>query len=79
MSDNDTCKTCSLSDLLDPWTRFQLHSSSLFAVFFLAVYGRLVCPFIGGVVSTFELAVNLLLVFAVQVVLREFLFYHDVP
>jgi adenylate cyclase len=40
----------------------------------LAVYGRLVCPFISGKVNVTQLAINLLGVFAVQVVLREGLF-----
>ncbi len=78
MSADKTRQTPALPDLMTPWTRLQLHTSSLLAVFFLAVYARLVCPFIGERVGAGELGFNLLSVFAIQVVLRELLF-HAVP
>jgi hypothetical protein len=40
--------TTLLSDLFDGRTRAHQLATGLIAVFFLAIYGRLVCPFIDG-------------------------------
>jgi len=59
-----------LRDLLDRKARLQQHAVGLFAVAFLAVYARLVCPFIHGL-AVADLLANLLLLFAAQVAIRE--------
>lgn len=61
-----------LRHLVDLPLRLHLHGTGLVAVAFLAIYGRLVCPFINGIRLP-ELLVNLGIVFAAQVVIREVL------
>ncbi len=56
--------------LIDWRLRLHQHAIGLAAVFFLAIYGRLVCPFINGI-GIGELLFNLFLVFIGQVVVRE--------
>src|SRR5262245_26855215 len=66
--------TTLLSDLVDGRTRAQQIATGLLAVIFLAIYGRLVCPFIDGVKIP-ELLANLGLVFVVQAIAREVLLW----
>jgi len=68
-----------LSSLFQGKTRLLLHLISLIALFFLLIYNRRVCPCINGL-HIAELALNLIIVFAVQVFLREMLFrFVDLP
>jgi len=60
----------SLKSLVDLPTRLHQHAIGLAAVAFLAIYGRLVCPFINGI-TIGELLVNLGLVYLAQVAVRE--------
>ena len=60
----------SLTLLIDWPTRVQQHLTALAAVAFLAIYSRLVCPFINGIGLT-ELLANLLAVFVAHAVIRE--------
>lgn len=60
----------SLRDLLDVPARLHQHAIGLVAVGFLAIYGRLVCPFIAGI-QVADLLRNLLLVWVAQVAIRE--------
>lgn len=64
--------TASLRNLVDLPLRLHLHGTGLVAVAFLAIYGRLVCPFINGIRLP-ELLFNLGAVFVAQVVIREVL------
>jgi adenylate cyclase len=64
-----------LLGLVDLRTRLQLHATGIVAVAFLAIYGRLVCPFINGIRLP-ELLLNLGSVYLVQVVLREALLHY---
>lgn len=66
-------RNLTLGDLLGWRTRLQLHSISLGGVLFVAIYGRLVCPFVDDL-SANEFARNLLAVFALQVLTRELLY-----
>ena len=80
MSEATAPTTFSLRELIDARTRLHQHAIGLIAVVFLAIYGRLVCPFINGL-GVPELLSNLLLVFVVQVAVRETLLlrYPDPP
>ena len=49
-------------------TRLQLHVGALCTIFFLAVYAKMVCPFINGL-PLFELGANLLIIGVVQIAL----------
>ncbi len=60
----------SLRELLDVPARLHQHAIGLVAVGFLAIYGRLVCPFIAGI-QVPDLLRNLLLVWVAQVAIRE--------
>ena len=60
----------SLRELIDWPARLHQHAIGLAAVAFLAIYGRLVCPFIAGI-QVPELLRNLLLVWVAQVAIRE--------
>ncbi len=60
----------SLGELIDGPTRLHQHAIGLAAVAFLAIYGRLVCPFIAGLQLP-DLLRNLLLVWVAQVAIRE--------
>lgn len=62
---------------MTPLFRWQLHLLVMLAVGFLAIYSRLVCPFIDSV-SFSHLLTGLLIVFAFQLLLRESLL-HWVP
>jgi adenylate cyclase len=59
-----------LRELLDLPSRLHQHAIGLAAVAFLAIYGRLVCPFIAGI-QVPELLRNLLFVWVAQVAIRE--------
>ena len=59
-----------LRDLIDWRMRARQVAIGLVAVVFLTIYGRAVCPFINGV-GVAEIAGNLLLVFLVQIAIRE--------
>jgi class 3 adenylate cyclase len=61
-----------LHDLVDWRVRLHQHALGLVAVVFLAIYGRLVCPFINGL-KLDELLLNLGLVFVAQVAIKEVL------
>jgi adenylate cyclase len=62
--------TMLLNDLVDGRTRAHQLAVGLLAMFFLVIYGRLVCPFIDSV-KVPELLANLGLVFVVQAIARE--------
>jgi adenylate cyclase len=64
----------SLRELIDLPTRLHQHAIGLAAVAFLAIYGRLVCPFIAGLQLP-DLLRNLLLVWVAQIAIRESLQY----
>ncbi len=59
-----------LHNLVDWRVRLHQHARGLLAMAFLAIYGRLVCPFINGIRLP-ELFVNLGLVFFAQVAIKE--------
>ncbi|QJR12192.1 hypothetical protein DSM104443_03277 [Usitatibacter rugosus] len=60
----------SLVQLVDWRVRTHQYATSAFAVVFLAIYARLVCPFISGLRLT-DLLLNLGLVFFAQALIRE--------
>ncbi len=62
-----------LRNLIDWRVRLHQHVLGLVAVVFLAIYGRLVCPFINGL-KLEDLLINLGIVFCAQVVIKEVLF-----
>ncbi|MDQ6979306.1 MAG: hypothetical protein Q9M09_03900 [Mariprofundaceae bacterium] len=63
-----------LSAIIDTKTRILLYLSSFVAVFFLAIYGKQVCPFIDRLPFS-ELTNNLLLIYVLHMMLREALYY----
>jgi|UPI00035EC1F6 adenylate cyclase len=63
-----------LSAIVDAKTRLLLYLSSFVAVFFLAIYGKQVCPFIDRLPFG-ELTGNLLLIYLLHMMLREVLYY----
>jgi len=63
-----------LSAIIDAKTRLLLYLSSFVAVFFLAIYGKQVCPFIDRLPFS-ELTNNLLLIYLLHMMLREALYY----
>jgi len=69
-----TPRTLTINSLLDTRSRLKLHGTGIIALVFVAIYGKLICPFI-DTLNTFELVFNLLLVFIAQSIFREVLIW----
>lgn len=62
--------TLALTTLLDRTTRLKLHSTSVIALFFVAIYGKLICPFIDNV-ALGQLLTNLSITLILQIGIHE--------